>query len=113
MAIISSLGASIGQSTKNLAEFEDFINRFRLVSPEKSRFYVYWVDRFLKYYQNRSSRPLAQIVSSYLKTMETDSRFADWQVKQAADAILLYANKYLKSQPSFLSTNGSLESKPT
>lgn len=44
--------------------------------------------------------------------METDSRFADWQVKQAADAILLYANKYLKSQPSFLSTNGPLELKP-
>lgn len=29
--------------------------------------------------------------------MEIDPRFADWQVKQAADAILLYAEKYLKS----------------
>jgi integrase len=42
--------------------------------------------------------------------METDSRFADWQVKQAADAILLYADKYLKPKPS-LSSNGSIELK--
>jgi hypothetical protein len=98
---------------KNLAEFEDFIKRFRLVSPEKSRFYVYWVDKFLKYYQYRPSKPLEQTIASYLETMETDSRFANWQVKQAADAILLYAEKYLKSdkRPVNLSTNGSVDSK--
>ena len=44
--------------------------------------------------------------------METNPRFADWQVKQAADAILLYADKYLKPKPSLLSSNGSIESKP-
>jgi hypothetical protein len=81
-----------------------------LVPPEKTRFYVYWVNRFLKYYQYRPSKPLAQIVSSYLETMKTDSRFADWQVKQAADAILLYADKYLKPKPS-LSTNEPIELK--
>lgn len=96
----------------NLAEFEDFLKRHRLVIPEKARFYVYWVDRFLKYLQNRPSKPAAQIVSSYLEVMETDPRFADWQVKQAADAILLYADKYLKPKPSLLSSNGSIESKP-
>ena len=61
----------------NLAEFEDFIKCYRLVTPEKARFYVYCVDRFLKYFQNRPSKLLAQIISSYLETMETDSRFAD------------------------------------
>jgi hypothetical protein len=95
---------------KNLAEFENFLKCNRLVPPEKARFYVYWVDRFLKYYQYRPSKPPAQTVSSYLETMETDSRFADWQVKQAADAILLYADKYRKPKPS-LSTNGSIELK--
>jgi hypothetical protein len=89
----------------NLVEFEDFIKRHRLITPEKDRFYLYWVDRFLKYFQNRPSEPLAQIISSYLETIETDSRFADWQVKQAVDAILLYADKYLKSK-TFLLTNG-------
>ena len=95
----------------NLVEFEDFLKSHRLVPPEKARFYVYWVDRFLKYYQYRPSEPLEQNIASYLETMETDSRFADWQVKQAADAILLFADKYLQSKPSFL-TNGSLDSKP-
>jgi len=58
---------------KNLAEFEDFLKRCGLVPPEKARFYVYWVDRLLKYYHYRPSKPLAQIVSSYLGTIETDS----------------------------------------
>jgi len=57
--------------------------------------------------------PVAKIVSSYLEAMKTDSRFADWQVKQAVDAVLLYTDKYLKPKPSLLSTNGSIESKPT
>ncbi len=45
--------------------------------------------------------------------METDSRFAAWQVKQAADAVLLYAEKYLKSDKRFvtLSTSDSIELK--
>ena len=47
----------------NPAEFEDFINHHRLVTPEKARFYVYWAERFLKYFQNSPSKPLAQIIS--------------------------------------------------
>jgi hypothetical protein len=95
---------------KNLAEFENILKWNRLVPQEKARFYVYWVDRFLKYYQYRPSKPLAQAISSYLKTMETETRFADRQVKQAVDAILLYADKYLKPKAS-LSSNGSIELK--
>ncbi len=104
----------MNNSQKNLSEFEAFLKRHRLIPPEKARFYIYWVDRFLKYYQHRPSKPLDQVVASYLDTMEADSRFADWQVKQAADAILLYAEKYLKSdkRPVLLSTTGSVDSKP-
>jgi len=67
--------------------------------PRKDQIYVYWVVRFLKYCQNGPSKPLAHVVFSYLKARETYSRFARWQAKQAADAILLYAHKYLKSKP--------------
>jgi len=42
--------------------------------------------------------------------MEIVSRFADWQVKQAKEAILLYTDKYLKPK-TYLSTNGSIELK--
>jgi len=42
--------------------------------------------------------------------METETRFADRQVKQAVDTILLYADKYLKPKAS-LSSNGSIELK--
>ena len=47
----------------NLAEFKDFIKRHRLVTLGKARFYVYWVEMFLKYFQKKPSKPLAQIIS--------------------------------------------------
>ena len=62
---------------KNLVEFEYFIKHYRLVTPEKARFYIYWVNRFLKYYQNRPSKPVDQIVCLCLEVIETDPRFAD------------------------------------
>jgi integron integrase len=103
----------LDNNQKKLSEFVEFLKRSRLVPPEKARFYAYWVDRFLKYYQHRPSKLFNQIIASYLETMETDSRFAAWQVKQAADAILLYAEKYLKSDKRFiaLSTSDSTELK--
>lgn len=61
------------------------------------------MDRFLKYNQYRPSEPLEQNIASYLEAIERDSRFADSQVKQAADAILLYADKYLKSDKRHIS----------
>jgi hypothetical protein len=82
----------------NLLEFEEFLKRGRLIPLRRTKFYAYWVDRFLKYYRHRPYQPLYQIIVSYLKTMETDFHFADWQMKQTADAILLYAEKYIKSE---------------
>lgn len=96
---------------KILEDFEDFIKRFHLVSLEKTRFYVYWVERFIKYCKYKSSKSVEHTIASYLETMEKDKRFADWQVKQAADAILLYAEKYLKQKSIPIPKNGPIESK--
>jgi hypothetical protein len=93
----------------NLKEFEDFIKHHRLIKPEKARLYIYWVEKYIKYSQNRPSKPNPQIIELFLESMEMDSRFADWQVKQAADAILLYIDKYLGSNIS----NRNIESKPS
>jgi len=92
----------LDNNRKKLTEFEEFLKGSCLVPPGKVRFYVYWVDRFLHYYQHRPSKQFNQIVASYLETMEMDSCFAAWQVKQAADAILLYGEKYLKSDKRFM-----------
>ena len=85
---------------KNLKEFEDFLKRHGFVTSDKSRFYAYWVDRYIKYSQNRPSIPVPQTIEQFLNKMENDSRFADWQVKQAADAVLLYVERYLRTNVS-------------
>ncbi len=35
-------------------------------------------------------------VAQYLDSLDADEKIADWQVKQAADAVILYVQKYLK-----------------
>jgi len=60
----------LDNNQKKLSEFEEFFMHSHLVPPEKARFYVYWVDKFLKYYQHRPSKPFNQIFASYLETNE-------------------------------------------
>jgi integron integrase len=45
-------------------------------------------------------------VSQYLDSLEGDERVADWQVKQAADAVILYVQKYLKRPLQEITTSG-------
>jgi integron integrase len=94
---------------KNLKEFEEFLKRNRLVPPDRSRFYAYWVERYIMYSQNRPTIPVPRIIEHFLNSMENDSRFSDWQVKQAADAILLYVERYLRAKVSLR----DVECKPT
>ena len=35
-------------------------------------------------------------MSQYLDSLDTDEKIVDWQVRQAADAVILYVEKYLK-----------------
>ncbi len=60
---------------ENLAEFNDFLTENRFAPPGRTRFYVYWVERFLKHIQNRPSKSVTQAVSSYLEMEEIHHLF--------------------------------------
>ncbi len=86
----------VERKTDILTDFQTFLSKSGTVPENKIEFYTHWVRRFLKScnYQVDSITPDG--VSQYLDSLEADEKVMDWQVKQAADAVLLYAEQYLK-----------------
>ena len=79
-----------------LRDFETLISQLGIVSEDKIKFYIHWVRRFLKSCNYQLENINTEHVSQYLDSLEADEKIADWQVKQAADAVILYVEQYLK-----------------
>lgn len=79
-----------------LRDFETFLSKLGTIPDDKTKFYVHWVRRFLKSCNYQLDNIKTERVSQYLDSLDADEKIADWQVKQAADAVILYVEKYLK-----------------
>lgn len=84
------------RKTEVLSDFEAFLIKSGSVTEEKIKFYIHWVRRFLKFSNYELEKINTERISQYLDSLEADEKIADWQVKQAADAVILYTEKYLK-----------------
>jgi integron integrase len=79
-----------------LGDFEAFLTKMGTVSEDKITFYIHWVQRFLKDCNYQLENINKERISQYLDFLDADENIAEWQVKQAADAVILYVEKYLK-----------------
>lgn len=79
-----------------IGDFETFLSKLGTVPKDKIKFYIHWVRRFLKFCNYQLENINTERVSQYLDSLDADEKIADWQVKQAADAVILYVEKYLK-----------------
>jgi len=77
-----------------LQQFAEFLLRARLARPNAAPYLVRWVRRFLA--RPAADMPLADRVRQFCESLEHDSRFADWQVLQANQALRIYFLNYLK-----------------
>ena len=84
------------RETSALADFETFLSKLGAIPEDKFKFYIHWVRRFLKSCNYQLDNINTQHVSQYLDSLDADEKIADWQVRQAADAVILYIEKYLK-----------------
>ena len=80
-----------------LGDFEAFLSKMGTVPEDKIKFYIHWVRRFLKTCNYQLGNIGTDRVSQYLDSLDADEKIADWQVKQAADAVVLYVEKYLQN----------------
>jgi integron integrase len=78
-----------------VGDFEALLSKLGTVPKDKIKFYIHWVRRFLKSCNYQLENINTERVSQYLDSLDVDEKIADWQVKQAADAVILYVEKYL------------------
>ena len=79
-----------------IGDFEAFLSKLGTVPKDKIKFYIHWVRIFLKSCNYQLENINTERISQYLDSLDADEKIADWQVKQAADAVILYVEKYLK-----------------
>jgi hypothetical protein len=81
-----------------LSGFETFLSKSRKIPENRIKFYLHWVQRFLKSCKYQPDDINAKQVDKFLDSLEVDNNIADWQVRQAADAVIIYVELFLKKQ---------------
>jgi hypothetical protein len=79
-----------------LVEYEKYLVANRLVNREKVKYYSNWADKFLHGINYREEAIGQNSFISFVNSMGSDKRYAEWQVRQAENAVRIYINNFLK-----------------
>jgi site-specific recombinase XerD len=88
-----------------LPEFQDFLLSRSLVPEKNVSFYAHWVSKFLAFSNKNDELQPDLRVEKFLNELKSQKNIADWQIKQAEDALRLYIHHFLKAETSILSAD--------
>lgn len=78
----------------SLQEFGEFLLKSQLARPNAAPYFVRWVRRFLT--RPASNEPLNDQVRRFCEELGRNGETADWQVRQADQALRIYFVNFLK-----------------
>ena len=80
--------------SQTLPDFQQYLLSRKLV-PEKSViFYVYWANRYLTLSKRLKNADAAEALRRFLEDLQSRENIADWQIRQAKEAIQLYTDHF-------------------
>lgn len=82
----------------NDADFAQFLMDRRIVKPGTEKFFVHWVAKFHQNRQRWPNHPWHVQLKFFFEMLSQDSRFEEWQVRQAEQAVRLYFTSYYKKK---------------
>ena len=94
--------------SNTLPEFQKFLVSRKLVPEKNASYYAYWANRFLAFSNNKENLSQDLQIREFLNHLRVQKDIADWQIKQAKQALQLYIENFLKSGHS-TSFPGSLQ----
>jgi len=68
------------RETGVLGDFKTFLSKLGTIPENKTKFYLYWVRKFLKSCNYQLENINTERVSQYLDSLEADEKVADRQV---------------------------------
>ncbi len=77
-----------------LPQFQDFLVSRKLVPEKNVPFYANWVSKFLDFVSKSNSVDQDGLVGEFLSSLESQKNVADWQVRQAEEALRLYLSHF-------------------
>jgi len=77
-----------------LPEFRNYLLSNNIVPQKKIQFYAYWASNFMAFSKRNKGMNMDITIQSYLNHLRSNDQIADWQLKQAEEAVLLYINHY-------------------
>jgi integrase len=77
----------------SLQQFGEFLLKAQLVKDKVAPYFVRWVRRFLS--RPALDEPVAEQVQRFCEELERDGGCADWQVRQAEQALRIYFVNFL------------------
>ncbi|MEN8263262.1 MAG: integron integrase [Nitrospirota bacterium] len=78
-----------------LPEFQNYLRSNSLVQEKYIPFYANWAREFLNFKANQSNLSRDLLIQKFFDYLRDQKRIADWQVRQADNAVTLYASKFL------------------
>ena len=90
---------------KILPEFRNALVSRSLVPEKNVSFYAYWVSKFLAFSNRNEDLGPDLKVKSFINHLKSQKKIADWQIRQAEDALRLYIHHFLDGKTSVLSPN--------
>ena len=73
-----------------LPEFQDFLLSCSLVFAKNVPFYAHWVSSFLVFLNKNQDLGPDLRVEKFLNQLKSQKKIADWQIKQAEEALFCH-----------------------
>jgi len=89
-----------------LPEFQDFLVSRSLIPAKNAPFYAHWVSKFFAFSNRNQDLSSNLKVQKFLNQLKSQKKTADWQIKQAEEALRLYFHHFLNGKTSVLSPDG-------
>jgi hypothetical protein len=86
-----------------LPDFQDFLLSRSLVHAKNAPFFAHWVSKFLAFSNKNQDLGPDLSVEKFLNHLKSQKKIADWQIKQAGEALRLYIHHFLDGKTSVLS----------
>ena len=105
----TTISASGTWNMKNLTlpKFQEYLRSESLVNEKYIPYYASWASKFLTFSNKCKNLTHELRVEEFLNHLKSQSSIADWQIKQADDAIRLYVYHFLNGDISAVHPNNS------
>jgi integron integrase len=77
-----------------LPEFQEFLRAHRLAPDNHIPYLASWVNRFLSFLNRSGDKDINEIVLGFIDHLKTNRNLADWQIRQAEEALQIYLDRY-------------------